>query len=581
MGKAALLRFPGMPPIRTVDMPATLRGDESEVSKVRLYQFKRMTEAKGVLVNSFEWLQPKALKALAAGVCVPDKPTPRVYCIGPLVDAGKKAEIGGERHACLAWLDAQPRRSVVFLCFGSKGAFPAAQLKEIARGLESSSHRFLWVVRSPPEEQSTSPEPDLERLLPAGFLERTKGRGMLTMPRNTLANLDSDHYVYMTEYNENINNKINSNMVVKNWVPQAEVVQHEAVGAFVTHCGWNSTLEAIMSALPMICWPLYAEQAMNKVIMVEEMKIAVPLDGYEEGGLVKAEEVEAKVRLVMETEEGRKLREKLVETRDMALDAVNKGPEGARRRRCVPDKPTPRVYCIGPLVNAGKKAEIGGERHACLAWLDAQPRRSVVFLCFGSQGAFPAAQLKEIARGLESSGHRFLWVVRSPPEEQTTSPELDLERLLPAGFLERTKDRGMVVKNWVPQAEVVQHEAVGAFVTHCGWNSTLEAIMSALPMICWPLYAEQAMNKVIMVEEMKIAVSLDGYEEGGLVKAEEVEAKVRLVMETEEGRKLREKLVETRDMALDAITEGGSSEMAFDMFMRDLEESSLENGVRS
>ncbi|XP_052156751.1 UDP-glycosyltransferase 13-like [Oryza glaberrima] len=291
MGKAALLRFPGMPPIRTVDMPATLRGDESEVSKVRLYQFKRMTEAKGVLVNSFEWLQPKALKALAAGVCVPDKPTPRVYCIGPLVDAGKKAEIGGERHACLAWLDAQPRRSVVFLCFGSKGAFPAAQLKEIARGLESSSHRFLWVVRSPPEEQSTSPEPDLERLLPAGFLERTKGRGM----------------------------------VVKNWVPQAEVVQHEAVGAFVTHCGWNSTLEAIMSALPMICWPLYAEQAMNKVIMVEEMKIAVPLDGYEEGGLVKAEEVEAKVRLVMETEEGRKLREKLVETRDMALDAVNKG----------------------------------------------------------------------------------------------------------------------------------------------------------------------------------------------------------------------------------------------------------------
>uniref|UniRef100_A0A0E0A1V2 Glycosyltransferase n=1 Tax=Oryza glumipatula TaxID=40148 RepID=A0A0E0A1V2_9ORYZ len=227
------------------------------------------------------------------------------------------------------------------------------------------------------------------------------------------------------------------------------------------------------------------------------------------------------------------------------------------------------------------KAEIGGERHACLAWLDAQPRRSVVFLCFGSQGAFPAAQLKEIARGLESSGHRFLWVVRSPPEEQTTSPELDLERLLPAGFLERTKDRGMVVKNWVPQAEVVQHEAVGAFVTHCGWNSTLEAIMSALPMICWPLYAEQAMNKVIMVEEMKIAVSLDGYEEEGLVKAEEVEAKVRLVMETEEGRKLREKLVETRDMALDAITEGGSSEMAFDMFMRDLEESSLENGVRS
>uniref|UniRef100_A0A0E0IPZ3 Glycosyltransferase n=1 Tax=Oryza nivara TaxID=4536 RepID=A0A0E0IPZ3_ORYNI len=265
---------------------------ESETTKIRLYQFKRMMEGKGVLVNSFDWLEPKALKALAAGVCVPDKPNPRVYCIGPLVDAGNKVGISGaERHPCLVWLDAQPRRSVVFLCFGSQGAFPAAQLKEIARGLESSGHRFLWVVRSPPEEQTTSPEPDLERLLPAGFLERTKDTGM----------------------------------VVKNWAPQAEVVQHEAVGVFVTHCGWNSTLEAIMSALPMICWPLYAEQAMNKVIMVEEMRIAVSLDGYEEGGLVKAEEVEAKVRLVMETEEGRKLREKLVETRDMALDAVKEG----------------------------------------------------------------------------------------------------------------------------------------------------------------------------------------------------------------------------------------------------------------
>ncbi|XP_052134479.1 UDP-glycosyltransferase 13-like [Oryza glaberrima] len=292
MGKAALLRFPGIPPIRTVDMMATMQDKESETTKIRLYQFKRMMEGKGVLVNSFDWLEPKALKALAAGVCVPDKPTPSVYCVGPLVDTGNKVGSGAERrHACLVWLDAQPRRSVVFLSFGSQGALPAAQLKEIARGLESSGHRFLWVVRSPPEEQATSPEPDLERLLPAGFLERTKGTGM----------------------------------VAKNWAPQAEVVQHEAVGVFVTHCGWNSTLEAIMSALPMICWPLYAEQAMNKVIMVEEMKIAVPLDGYEEGGLVKAEEVEAKVRLVMETEEGRKLREKLVETRDMALDAVKEG----------------------------------------------------------------------------------------------------------------------------------------------------------------------------------------------------------------------------------------------------------------
>ncbi|CAD6333135.1 unnamed protein product [Miscanthus lutarioriparius] len=244
------------------------------------------------------------------------------------------------------------------------------------------------------------------------------------------------------------------------------------------------------------------------------------------------------------------------------------GPASARRRRL-------RAWPAGAeSLPTGES----GERHECLAWLDAQPKRSVVFLCFGSKGAFSAAQLQEIARGLESSGHRFLWVVRSPPEEEGQSPEPDpdLGRLLPAGFLERNRDRGMVVKNWVPQAQVVRHEAVGAFVTHCGWNSALEAIMSGLPMICWPLYAEQGLNKVFMLEEMKIAVALGRYEE--FVRAEEVEAKVRLVMEGEEGRILRERLAVAREKALGATMEGGSSEMAFAEFLRDLDKSSSVNG---
>ncbi|CAO2142040.1 unnamed protein product [Urochloa humidicola] len=277
MGKA-LVHCPGMPPIRALDMVASMQDKESDHTKVRLHQFERIAEAKGVLVNSFDWLEPRALKALGEGVCVPGRPTPRAFCIGPLVSDGKT----GETHECLAWLDAQPERSVVFLCFGSRGAFSAAQLQEIARGLESSGHLFLWAVRSPPEEQGRFPEPDLERLLPEGFLERTRGRGM----------------------------------VVKNWVPQA-------VGAFVTHCGWNSVLEGIMAGLPMICWPLYGEQGMNKVFMVEEMKIAVELQGYEE--LVKAEEVEAKVKMVMETEQGKILRERLALAREKAMEASKEG----------------------------------------------------------------------------------------------------------------------------------------------------------------------------------------------------------------------------------------------------------------
>ncbi|KAF8696344.1 hypothetical protein HU200_037251 [Digitaria exilis] len=291
MGKTAL-DFAGVPPIRAHDMPETMKDRESEVARVRLQQIARMPEAAGILVNSFEWLESRALNAMREGHCLPGRTTPRIYCVGPLVDGGSGAGENGERHACLEWLDRQPTRSVVFLCFGSLGAFSAAQLKETARGLERSGHRFLWAVRSSPKEQgkSNSPEPELGALLPDGFLERTKDIGL----------------------------------VLKNWAPQTDVLRHEAVGAFVTHCGWNSALEGVVSGVPMICWPLYAEQRLNKVHMVEEMKVGVAVDGYDEE-LVPAEEVDAKVRLVMESEEGKKLRDRMATAKEMAADAIREG----------------------------------------------------------------------------------------------------------------------------------------------------------------------------------------------------------------------------------------------------------------
>uniref|UniRef100_A0A0A9GAT4 UDP-glycosyltransferases domain-containing protein n=1 Tax=Arundo donax TaxID=35708 RepID=A0A0A9GAT4_ARUDO len=193
----------------------------------------RMQEARGILVNSFESLEPRAARALRDGLCVPGRRTPPAYFVGPLVSAG-----GDKEHACLRWLDAQPDRSVVFLCFGSMGTLPKHQLEEIAIGLESSGQRFLWVVRSPPGAGD-----DLDALLPAGFQERTKGRGL----------------------------------AVGGWAPQAAVLLHRAAGAFVTHCWWNSTLEGVAAGLPLLCWPLYAEQRLNKVWVVEEMELGVEI----------------------------------------------------------------------------------------------------------------------------------------------------------------------------------------------------------------------------------------------------------------------------------------------------------------
>ncbi|KAG8055751.1 hypothetical protein GUJ93_ZPchr0001g29587 [Zizania palustris] len=235
--------------------------------------------------------------------------------------------------------------------------------------------------------------------------------------------------------------------------------------------------------------------------------------------------------------------------------------------RCTPPGlPTPAIYCIGPLIKSEEVAAARGEE--CLEWLDTQPNGSVVFLCFGSIGRFSVKQTREVAAGLEASGQRFLWVVRSPPSDDSAKkfdkpPEPDLDALLPVGFLERTKGRGLVVKSWAPQRDVLAHEAVGGFVTHCGWNSVLESVMAGVPMLAWPLYAEQRMNTVFLEKEMGLAVAVEGYDdaESG-VKADEVAAKVRWLMDSDGGsRLLLERTRAAMQQAKEALREGGESEV--------------------
>ncbi|WOL17458.1 hypothetical protein Cni_G26250 [Canna indica] len=294
----APIYFPGLPPIPASHLPENTNDRNSHACKRMLNVSARLLDGDGILINTFESLEAQAVKVLRDGANFSGCRMPPVYCIGPLVADGSRDERSGtvEKADCLVWLDSQPRGSVVFLCFGSMGTFPIEQLKEIAIGLEKSDQRFLWVVREPRTKNGgPQVEPELDALLPEGFIERTKDRGV----------------------------------VVKSWAPQVEVLNHKAVGGFVTHCGWNSTLEAITAGVAMVAWPLYAEQRMNKVFLMELMKLAVAMEGYDKD-LVAAEEVEAKVRWLMKSDGGRELRERAAAMKESAAEAWREGGSSYR-----------------------------------------------------------------------------------------------------------------------------------------------------------------------------------------------------------------------------------------------------------
>ncbi|XP_059284655.1 anthocyanidin 3-O-glucosyltransferase 2-like [Lycium ferocissimum] len=240
------------------------------------------------------------------------------------------------------------------------------------------------------------------------------------------------------------------------------------------------------------------------------------------------------------------------------------------------DEKIPPIYPVGPILNlGGGNGGRGKEYDSIMKWLDGQPNSSVVFLCFGSMGSFEEDQVKEIANALESSGYQFLWSLRQPPPKdklQFPSEFENLEEVLPEGFLQRTKGRGKMI-GWAPQVAILSHPSVGGFVSHCGWNSTLESVRSGVPMATWPMYAEQQSNAFQLVKDLEMAVEIKmdyrkdfmTINQPVLVKAEEIGNGIRQLMDSEN--KIRAKVREMKEKSEAAIMEGGSSYVALGNFV--------------
>ncbi|XP_021821658.1 UDP-glycosyltransferase 73C3-like [Prunus avium] len=242
-----------------------------------------------------------------------------------------------------------------------------------------------------------------------------------------------------------------------------------------------------------------------------------------------------------------------------------------------------RVWSIGPVSLSNKtdldKAQRGNmasiDENKCLNWLGSWPQSSVVYVCLGSLSQVTTLQLVELGLGLEASNRPFVWVISRNKIDEWE------KWLLEDGFEERIKGRGLLIHGWAPQVLILSHPAVGGFLTHCGWNSTLEGICAGIPMITWPFFAEQFYNEKFIVQVLKIGVSVGakvaiplGEQEISKVLVKRVEFKEAIdkvmIKEGKEGEERRERARELAVLAKKATEEGGSSYLNMTLLIEDI-----------
>ena len=234
----ARFRLPGLPEMSAADVPSFLLPSNpfKLLADAIITQFRTIERASWVLVNSFAELEPDVVAALPG---VTPRP-PELIPVGPLIElqqGQEDDEVRGDlikaADDCVEWLDAQPPRSVVYASVGSVVVLSPGEVAEMAHGLASTGRPFLWVVR-----------PDTQPHLPAGFVESVSGRGAVVA-----------------------------------WSPQERVLAHPSTACFLTHCGWNSTLETVAAGVPVVAFPQWGDQCTDARFLVEELGMGVRLRG--------------------------------------------------------------------------------------------------------------------------------------------------------------------------------------------------------------------------------------------------------------------------------------------------------------
>ncbi|XP_051149600.1 zeatin O-glucosyltransferase-like [Andrographis paniculata] len=223
-----------------------------------------------------------------------------------------------------------------------------------------------------------------------------------------------------------------------------------------------------------------------------------------------------------------------------------------------------KSWAIGPILPPNPSSK---RHHKSLQWLDKHEPDSVLYISFGTTTTMCDEEIAELAKGLEQSKVKFLWVLREADKGNIFSGE-PRRAVLPEGFEQRVEGVGLVVRDWAPQPEILAHPATGGFVSHCGWNSCIESIMMGVAMAAWPMHSDQPANAALVTRVLKTGLLVRPWSgDKEVVKASSIESVVRRLMASEEGDGLRSRAKEVGAAVQRAVQPGGASRLELDSFI--------------
>ncbi|MED6217899.1 Zeatin O-glucosyltransferase [Stylosanthes scabra] len=219
-------------------------------------------------------------------------------------------------------------------------------------------------------------------------------------------------------------------------------------------------------------------------------------------------------------------------------------------------------FALGPFNPLFPNKKSCKEKSFIIEWLDRQEPNSVIYISFGTTTSLKEEQIKEIAIGLERSKKKFIWVLREADKGDIFGDgDGEVRRYtLPDGFEERIEGVGLVIRDWAPQLKILSHNSTGGFMSHCGWNSSMESITMGVPIAAWPMHSDQPRNMALITQVLKIGLVVRDWDKRDeLVTASLVENAVTTLLASKEGDEMRERALKLRDAVLESMDEGGVS----------------------